>query len=156
MAIPLNLRGLIATSLGISILMIVYMRMNSKTKHEYSQSTGEVIYLNQELGNLPLRDPGKYRYLQINGYDYPFEIFVGNESGDFKPAFEQIDQLKTGDKISVYYYETDNTYQEGINRFIQFIDKDGVSYFERGDSSKTFAFIVIGLCLLLTCGGIIL
>jgi len=57
--------------------------------------------------------------LQIEGYSYPFEIFVGKESADFKPKYEQVDNLKVGDIISVFYYETVDTQREGVNRFFQ-------------------------------------
>jgi hypothetical protein len=154
--LPLNLRLIIVISIALSAMMIVYVHMNSKKKNEYQNSTGQITYLDKELGQLPARNKGKYRYLAVDSYEYPFEIFVGNESGDFKPKSEQIDNLKPGDTITVFFYETDNTKNEGINRFIQFIDKGDNSFFERGDSSKTLGIVVISLCGLLTIGGVIL
>src|SRR5688572_31445043 len=106
--IPLNLRGIIAVSILLTVMTIVYIQMNSKGKFEYEKTTGKILYLEKELGQLPVRHVGKYRYLQVDGYKYPFEIFVGNESGDFKPKFEQIDNLKPGDIITVFYYETEH------------------------------------------------
>lgn len=151
-----NLRKIIAVSIACAALMIVYMHMNSKEKFEYEKITGPITYLDKQLGQLPGKDVGKYRYMEVGGYDYPFEIFVGNESGDFKPKFEQIDNLEIGDTITVYYYQTENTGNEGINRFIQFIDKKNDAYFERGDSSKTLGVVVISLCVLLTVAGLVL
>jgi len=112
--------------------------------------------LDKELGTLPVRHHGKYRYLEIDGYPYPFEIFVGNEPGDFKPKYERIDNLKQGDTVSIFYYETENTKNEGINRFIQFIDKDGQSFFERGNSNKLMGIAFIGLSIMLTVSGLVL
>jgi hypothetical protein len=155
-SIPLNLRGIIAVSIALTGFMIFYIQKNSKEKNEYEKTTGQIVYLDKQLGQLPVRDLGKYRYLEVNGYKYPFEIFVGNESGDFKPKYEKIDNLILGDTISVYYYQTEDTMNEGINRFIQFIDKNEESYFERGNSSKTLGAIVISICGLLTIGGLIL
>jgi hypothetical protein len=50
--------------------------------------------------------------------------------GDFKLKFERIDQLDKLDLVSVYFYETNSTHQNGLNRFAQFIDKDGEPYYE--------------------------
>lgn len=155
-SIPLNLRGIIAVSIALSIGMIFYIQMNSKKKFEYEKTAGPITYLDKQLGQLPVRDMGKYRYLIVDDYEYPFEIFVGNESGDFKPKFEQIDNLKLGDTITVFYYQTEDTKNEGINRFIQFIDKKNDSYFERGNSSKTLGIVVISLCVLLAIAGVVL
>lgn len=155
-SIPLNLRGIIGFSITLTVMMIVHIQMNSKTKNDYEKTTGQVTYFEQQLGQLPVRHMGKYRYLIIEGYEVPFEIFVGNEPGDFQPKFEQIDNLKVGDQITAFYYQTDNTKNEGVNRFIQFIDKDSESYFERGNSSKTLGVAIISLCALLTIGGLVL
>ena len=154
--IPLNLRGIIAVSILLTVMTIVYIQMNSKGKFEYEKTTGKILYLEKELGQLPVRHVGKYRYLQVDGYKYPFEIFVGNESGDFKPKFEQIDNLKPGDIITVFYYETEHTRSEALNRFIQFIDKKNESFFERGSSSKTLGVVLICFCVLMVAGGIVL
>jgi len=155
-SIPINLRGIIAVSVTLTVLMIVNIQLNSKEKFEYENITSQITYLDKQLGNLPVRDFGKYRYLQIENYEYPFEIFVGSESGDFKPKFEQIDKLKLGETVTVYFYQTDNTIKEGINRFIQFIDKENISYFERGNSSKKIGGVIISMCVLLLIGGIVL
>ncbi len=155
-SVPLNLRGIIAVSISLTGLMIVYIQLNSKEKIEYEKTTGQIVYLDKQLGQLPTRHIGKYRYLEVNGYEYPFEIFVGNESGDFKPKFEKIDKLTVGDTITVFYYQTENTTSEGLNRFIQFIDKKNESFFERGDSGKTLGIVLISFCVLLIIGGVVL
>ena len=155
-SIPINLRGIIAVSIALTAIMIVYIQLNSKEKVEYEQSTGQIIYFEKQFGNLPTRDFGKYRYLKIDSYEYPFELFVGSEAGDFKPKFEQIDKLKLGNTITVYYYQTSTVFNEGINRFVQFIDKEDLSYFERGNSSKIVGIVVISICILLLIGGVVL
>ena len=153
---PMNLRGIIAVSITLTVAMIVYIQLNSKDKFEYEKITGQITYLDNQRGNLPVRHFGKYRYLQIDNYQYPFEIFVGSETGDIRPKFEQIDKLILGDTVTVYFYQTDNTIKEGINRFIQFIDKKNISYFERRNSSKKIGGVIISLCVLLLIGGIVL
>ena len=155
-SIPLNLRGIIAVSIAMTGMMIVYIQLNTKEKSDYEKTTGQITYLDKKFGPLPVRDLGKYRYLEVKGYEYPFEIFVGSAPGDFKPKFEQIDHLKLGDTITAFYYRTDDTADEGINRFIQFIDKDNNAYFERGNSSKILGGVVLSICALLTIGGVVL
>ncbi len=155
-SIPLNLRGIIVVAIALSAMMVVYIQLNSKDKLEYEKTTGQVSYIDKQLGQLPLRDLGKYRYLKVEGYEFPFEIFVGSESGDFKPKFEQLDNIAIGDTITIFYYQTEDTKRDGLNRFTQYIDKRKVSYFERGDSSKTLGGVVILMSVLLTIGGFIL
>lgn len=155
-SILLNLRSIILVSIALIAMAVMYMNLNSKEKSDYEKRTGQITFLDKQYEQLPVRDLGKYRYLKIDSYEYPFELFIGNASGDFKPKFEQIDQLKQGDTITVFYYETESTLNEGINRFIQFIDKENSSYFERGDSSKTIGWVVISICILLIAGGVVL
>jgi len=155
-SLPINLRVIIAVSITVTAIMIVYIQRESKEKYEYEKITGQKTYLDKQLGDLPVRHFGKYRFLEIDSYEYPFEIFIGNESADFKPKFEQIDKLKFGDTVTVYFYQTDDVIKKGINRFIQFIDKENISYFERGNSSKTLGVVIIFICVLLLIGGIVL
>lgn len=129
--------------------MVWYMRINNKPKHEYNVTTGSIVYLENQLPGISSHNSPKFRYLAINGYAYPFEIFIGKSAGDFKPKFENIDELHTGDTISVWYYETSNTKESGINRFIQFIYKDNKPYYIRGNSSGTIGMAVIGLGVLI-------
>ena len=149
---PLNFRGIIAIAVGLIIMTIIYIKNNSREKKDYAKTTGEIVYLDKRLGELPSRDVGKYRYLKLQGYPYPFEIFVGKDPGDFGPKYEQIDHLQPGNIVSVFYYETDNTHSEKINRYIQFIDKGEISFFERGDSQRTLGVFMIGFCGLLIAG----
>ena len=154
--VPLNLRGIIGVSIFLIILMISYIKLSSKDKIDYEQKSGKITYIENHFENLPIRDIGKYRYIEIQSYSYPFEIFIGNESGDFKPKFEQIDNLKLGDSITIYFYETHNTHLENINRFAQFIDKGNVSYFEKGDSSEKIGLFVIVASIILSIGAIVM
>ncbi|MPR34001.1 hypothetical protein [Salmonirosea aquatica] len=94
--------------------------------------------------------------MKIENYRFPFEIFVGNDEGDFKPKYENIDNLKEGDIISVYFYEIENTKKEGLNRFVQFIDKDNISFFERSNSTRTVAYIIISLSIILLFFGLLM
>ena len=125
------------------------MRENAKLKHEYAAATGSILYIGNHLQNIPTRDSIKFRYLNISGYAYPFEIFIGKSAGDFKPVLEKIDELHAGDTITAWYYETSDTKNTAINRFIQFIDKHNVPYYIRCNSSGTLGMTVISLAVLI-------
>lgn len=119
------------------------MQLNAKPKSEYSVIHSRINYLDQRYRDLPNRHFGKYRYLKVDAYPYPFELFIGKETGDFKPKFENIDALAVGDTVSIYGYQTPETEKEGINQHVQFIEKDGVLFFERGN-----AYNIIGISLI--------
>ncbi|HEY1032074.1 MAG TPA: hypothetical protein VGD89_09885 [Flavipsychrobacter sp.] len=143
--IIISVRGVILASvivLGLGIFVIVN---NSKDKAEYDKHTGTVEYLAKEYQNLPIRHKGEYRYLKIDTYPYVFEIYEPNS----KPTDKRIDDLKVGDTIDIYCYETTNTQNEGLNRFTQFIDKDEQPYFVRSAFQKQLGFVLVGLCFLM-------
>ena len=85
-------------------------------------------------------------------YQKVFEIFIGKDFGDFKPSFEQIDLLRLGDKIEIYF-DVDQKETDGrLNRLIQYIDKDSTPYYIRGNKDKIFGigFVSFGLISILT------
>jgi hypothetical protein len=112
-------------------MFVVLMWRNAKKKEDYDHLRGKITYLNQKLGNLPYRDVGLYRYLTIDNYQYPFEIYTDEQSA-------RVDSLKTGDMVDVYFYQTGDTEKIHLNRFLQFLDKDDKPYFKRGN-------LIIGL-----------
>lgn len=62
-----------------------------------------------------------------------------------KKTAKSIDDLKVGDLIDVYYYETQNTHDEQMNRFAQFIDHHKKPYFIRNGFQKQMGLVVIVL-----------
>jgi hypothetical protein len=143
--IIISVRGVFFTSiivLGLGISVIVN---NSKEKSEYDRSTGIIEYFDMEFQNLPIRDKGDFRYLKVDTYPYLFEIYEPNSELTDK----KIDDLNVGDKIDVYYYETSDTKNSGLNRFIQFIDKEEQAYFIRNGFQKQLGIVIIGLCVLM-------
>jgi hypothetical protein len=154
--LTINLRSILAVSIVLIVVMIMFVQLNSKTKDDFNLTVGKITYLDIKFGELPKRDLGRYRYLMIEGYEYPFEVYVGSEVDEFKPAFERVDFLKPGDMISVFYDETNDTANEKVNRNIQFIDKENESYFERENSSKKLGAVGIAFCVLLIMEGVIL
>lgn len=147
MIIPIliSVRGVIFASIIVLILGLFVTINNSKNKIEYDKSTGIIEYYDKEFRELPIRHKGDFRYLKIDSYPYLFEIYEPNS----KPTEKTIDDLKVGDKIDIYYYETSDTRNIGLNRFSQFIDKNGQSYFVRNGFQNQLGFTVIGLAILL-------
>jgi hypothetical protein len=115
-----------------------------KEKKEFYKIAGRITYLGKTYQEFPTRHAGKYRYLQIDTYPKVFEVFIGNESGDFKPDFEQIDQLKAGDPLLIYYDEFSGEDDPRINRLAQYIDKDQQSYYVRGSWDKYLGYFLMG------------
>lgn len=124
------------------------MLQRSKEKIEYSKLTGMVEYLDLEYGNLPNRNKGDYRYLILNSYPYPFEIYEPNSES----TVNTIDDLNIGDVVDVFFYENNSTHKKGINRFVMFIDHEGEPYFIRNAFDSKIGLVVLGLsgliCLL--------
>jgi len=147
MIIPIiiSVRGVIFASIIVLGLGIFVTVNNSKDKIEYDKSVGTIEYLDKEFQNLPTRHKGDFRYLKIDSYPYLFEIYEPNS----EPTQSTIDDLTVGDEIEIYYYETSDTRNIGLNRFTQFIDKNGQPYFVRSGFQKQLGFVIIGLSLLL-------
>jgi len=143
--IIISVRGVIFTSiiiLGLGVFVIVN---NSKQKLDYDKSTGTIEYFDKEFLNLPTRHKGDFRYLKVDTYPYLFEIYEPNS----EQTENKIDDLQVGDKIDIYYYETSDTKNIGLNRFTQFIEKEGQPYFIRNEFQKQLGFVIIGLCILM-------
>lgn len=133
----------------IIALASVILARGKKEKDEFYNLNGSITAIEKTYQELPIRHPGKYRYLILDNYQKPFEIFIGKDPGDFKPELEKIDELKVGNKISVYYDEDPSETDMRINRLIQFIDKDSAPYYIRGSHDKIFGYILIALGFML-------
>lgn len=131
------------------IVTFIFIDKSAKDKNEYTETKGVITFLGQKYEQWPNRNFGKYRYLEIDNYSYPFEIFIGIDKGDFSPKFQNLDLLKIGDSIQVYYYETDHTRLEKLNRFVQFIEKENILFYERGNSQRILGTVILMIWLLL-------
>ncbi len=135
-----SFRVLLALSI-VSILGVgFFIKNNSRSKNDYQQITGRLIYLDSKLGDLPYRDLGKYRYMRIEGYPYPFEIYADEQGAS-------LDSLRKGDKVTAWFYETDNTREERINRFLQYLEENKKLYFKRTDFTANLGYILIAMIL---------
>jgi len=123
-----------------------------KEKKDFNKISGKVVYCDNSFEDLPNRDFGKYRYLKINNFQSMFQIFIGKDFGDFKPALELIDSIRIGDEIEIYFDTTEMESDPRINNLIQYIDKDSIPYYIRGNHDKIFGTILfsIGVIIFLT------
>lgn len=144
---PHNLRGVVGVLVGVILCMIWIMYVNLKSKSAYASLTSPVISLKRGTEHYRFRDNKEFRYLKIQGYKYPFEIYISNDKNK-AVANTGVDAIETGDTITIYFYETDNTREAGINRFVQFIDKDGKMIFKRSGIVQTVGMFTIGLCVI--------
>lgn len=133
----------------VAIIMGIYMYTRSeKPREEFESVTGTITYLDESYGRY---HNAKTRYLKVDGYEKVFSIFIGHEPGDFSPKSEQVDKLAVGDVVTVYHSGTPmqrNTDPE-LDKGIQFLEKDGVLYYEKGNKDKYFAYIFIPLGLVI-------
>ena len=148
--LPLRFRVIIALCIVISIAMGIAMMRDSKPKYNYEQVSGTIVSIDNHFRNQPTHDVGKFRYLQLDTYPYILELFIGKDFGDFKPKFEQVDNLHTGDVVTVYYYDTNDIKSDGINRHVKFIDKAGENYFAAGSAMHYVGLFIIVSCILLS------
>lgn len=128
-------------------LAFVILARGKKEKNEFYSLNGTITAIEKNYQELPIRNHGKYRYLSLDKYQKVFEIFIGKDPGDFKPALEKIDELRVGDNILVYFDEDPSDTR--INRLIQFIDKDTSPYYIRGSHDKTFGYLLIVAALMM-------
>jgi hypothetical protein len=148
-------KNFIKKGIFVGILAIIaglYMFYRSeKPMEEFDKVQGTIINLSQHYGN---RNDPKFRYLQIEGYDKVFSIFIGHDPADFSPKSEQIDKLAIGDLVTVYHSDTpmQRNNDPDLDKGIQYLEKDGKLYYEKGNKDKYFAYFFIPLGILLAVG----
>lgn len=138
-----SVRGIGIASLVIIGFGIYQVLNHSKAKADFTRSTGTIEYFDKEFQDLPHRHEGDYRYLKIDTYAYLFEIYEPHSES----TAHHIDELREGDRIDIYFYETDHTRESQLNRFTQFIDKAGQAYFIRNGFQMNLGLVIIGLGL---------
>jgi hypothetical protein len=99
--------------------------------------------------DLPNRNFTKYRYIKINEYKKPFEIFVGKDPGDFKPALDKIDCVIPGDIITFYFAGENFEMNAPVNRLTYYIDKGSIPVFIFSPSQFYLAWVLISLSIVI-------
>ena len=132
----------------VIIAGIYFLQRDNKPKTSFQKIAGRVVSISKTNDNYPGKDAAKYRYLQIDNYEKPFELFVGKSAGDFKPLFENIDGLSTGDSVTIYFDETYQTSAAPVNNLAHFIDRGKEPFFIEGNSKKHLLYGIIIFCIL--------
>jgi hypothetical protein len=155
---PTHFFKFLCSSVAIIILGLFLFLRGVKAKTDFHHSKGKITYLGKTFGKLPLRDARKYRYLKIENYPQVFEIFIGKDIGDFKPAYENIDSLKIGDTIDLFYAGNDRdtktkaaetileinaTENTSVNSLLEYIDKDNIPFYITGQTDKILGRIIV-------------
>lgn len=139
----MRFRSVLILMILLDVLMLYVIYQSSRDKNDYQQTSGEIIYLDKKLGSLPTRNLGKYRYLKLGSYPYPFEVYADEQSS-------VIDKLNLGDTVTAYFYETGSTQNDQLNRYLQFLEKDHVDFFKRTNFNILAGFVVIGISMIVT------
>ncbi len=142
---PIFIKSIVSL-LAVIIFSFSFFLRGTKDKTEFVKLTGQVVYYEKQYRDLPNRHFGKYRYLQLHNYNNTFEVFIGNETGDFKPSFEQLDLVQAGDTIDVYFDDNADEKNEPVNRLIQYVDRGGVPLYIKGSKD-----IYLGMGLIIFC-----
>ncbi len=136
---------------GFAILMGIYLLFRSnQPKEDFSQLSGPISYL---ASANPLRTDQKMEpkslFLTIEGADRVFELFVGAEWGDFSPRINRLEELKVGDQVEIYFQENEQTQALPTNKLLQYLDHQGVAYYQRGGADRAMGYVLFGLAFLL-------
>lgn len=149
---PIFKKSIIACLLIIGFGIYLSIR-GTKEKTEFNSLTRQIDYFDKTFQEINYRNKGDHRFIHIIDFPLVFDVFVGQASSDFGPKFEQLDKLKLGNEITVFY-DNKTPLQKNrdlrFNKTVQFIDKDGEAYFIRGNKDKYGGYLAIGVGILLT------
>ena len=121
-----------------------------KDRTAFQHITGNIEFISSKYLDLPKRDFTKFRYIKLLGYERPFEIFVGKDFGDFKPALDNTGMLKQGDSLTVYYEEDIlNATESPVNRHAYFMDLRNRPVFISSPSLLYLAWFLLGASILI-------
>ncbi|NQY30153.1 MAG: hypothetical protein HRT69_11870 [Flavobacteriaceae bacterium] len=131
----------------------------SKEKNEFENVTGKIDYFDKTFQEINYRNKGNHRFIHLSDSPLVFDIFIGKETGDFSPQFEQLDNLKMGDEVTIYHADKTPLQRNRdlrLNKTVQFIDKNGEAYFIRGNKDKYGGYFFGGIGILLAIALLIL
>ena len=138
--------------LGCIVFSLFYLHKLDQPKSAFKKIDGEIISITKTIENYPGLDSSKFRYIKLDSYEKPFQVFIGKSGGDFEPTLENINSLNIGDSVSVYFEESSKTRNAAVNNLARFIDKGNVPVFIKGDSIKKLIYGLIVFCILLIPG----
>ena len=144
---PIFTRAVASLAFCFALSLFLYSRA-TKNKADFTATSGVVEYLENNHPFYPNKNAHKFRYLKVEGYAKPFELFIGKDAGDFKPRFERVDLLQPGDTVTVYYDENLYTKKDPVSRLVYFIDRKQETIFVKGHWEKNLAYFLAAISLI--------
>jgi len=132
---------------SLTIIALCFFTLFNQQKSRLNIIEDRVRSVEQQYQGHPNRHIGKYRYILLENYPIPVEIFIGKDAGDFKPKLEQIDDLKPGDIIKVHYATSTEAGSNEMIRTTELIEREGKPVFIAGSATKIILYTCIGLGL---------
>ncbi|WP_126245055.1 hypothetical protein [Chitinophaga rhizosphaerae] len=147
---PIFLKSVIIL-IACSLFFLYAALRTSVQRAACEKNSGIITYIGNQFGRFP--ESPKDRFIQLNGKAPVYKIFIGKSKTDIKPRFEQLDKLKTGDTIIIFFDESlFSTKDPYVNYSTTFIDKNGEVYYEKGNMQRPLAIGMMIVCLLATAG----
>jgi hypothetical protein len=135
-----------AALLATAITGFVFVQKGDKHRSELNKIDGLVVSIDNSHERYAGYDTAEYRYLLIDFYSRPFQLFIGKDALDLKPAFENIDRLRISDTITIYYDENSESGASAVNHLAYFIDRGNENIFTRGNPVKYMVYGLISFC----------
>jgi hypothetical protein len=144
---PIFKKSLVTLSICI-IFCLIYAQKGDKDKNAFQNISGIINSIENTHERYSGKDTSRFRYVEIDNYPKPFQIFIGKSAGDFKPKFENIDNLKPGDSLTIYFEENNNTKNAPVNNLTYFIDRGSETIFIKGNSIRSLIYGMAIFCTL--------
>jgi hypothetical protein len=145
---PMYVKSLFALT-AIFVFGIFLILRGAKDKSDFIRTDGTITYLDKVYQELPFRNQGNFRYLKVDGYSKIFEIYVGNDFGEFSPKYNNLDSLKTGEQITIFYDNVSTERDQRLNQHLQKVEKGNVIFFITGQRDLILGSIFIGSAVFL-------
>ena len=129
------------------ITVIIFCKSDFKAKEDLTLIVGSVISIHNTFSAYPGKDSSNFRYIKMLGYDKPFEVFLGKYKFDFSPQFQQVDRLKEGDEISLYYRKKWFPQSAPINNQVYFIDRKKEVIYIKGNHATIQLYIALNILI---------
>lgn len=128
---------------SLIVLFCYYIYRDGNPKTSFKQVRGIVTALHNFHKDFPGKDTACYRFLSIDRYPKPFELYMAKTAGGFKQQLNLINDLRTGDSVTVFYRESLNTYADPVNNLVYFIERGNTPVFIDGNSKKYLSYGMI-------------
>ncbi len=131
-------------------LKLLYQQDKPKSEHLHVQR--RIASIAKTYQDLPSRDASNYRYLILQNFYKPLELFIGHGRFEFAPEVDKVDQLEPGDVIDVCYEDVYKEEEQSVRRGVYTIEKNNVPFYKEGNSRKPLANGIMGIIVVTLIG----